>query len=490
LCHNSSLLNNWARAFISMRVQAGKGFPEFIMPNLFRKKPTGHRPTNWRDFQAQLQRKSKKRGNSRHAGIRIAVLLFLTVLVIYAMTSLFRHKSAEESPAAAQASVPSGPAFELNSKSDVLALFTKLGLNNLDGKRFELPLNHQILQVETSLHPGLQNYLLQKMDRKNSRFIGIVAMDANTGRILALAGFDREEAQANPCLRSEFPAASIFKIVTAAAAVDHCGLKENSKLHFNGYKHTLYKSQLKEKINRYTNTISFKNAFAQSVNPVFGKIGKLYLGGNQLKAFADAFGFNTLFNFELPHAPSHFKVEDRPYYWAELASGFNNDTTLSPLHGAVMASAVLNEGYPVTPSIVDRILDREGNIIYQGNPALGPQAMSAEASAVLRGLMETTISAGTGRKSFRGYRRDKTLSRLHIGGKTGSIDNRTHDQRFDWFVGFARERQGNAGLAVAVMVAHQDYIGIRATRYARMAMKYYFQNCLPAEEPELPSRES
>ena len=105
-------------------------------------------------------------------------------------------------------------------------------------------------------------------------------------------------------------------------------------MQFNGYKHTLYKSQLKERTNRYTNTISLKNAFAQSVNPVFGKIGKLRLGGTQLEKFADAFGFNTTINFELPLAPSHFKAEDIPYNWAELASGFNNDTTISPFHGA------------------------------------------------------------------------------------------------------------------------------------------------------------
>jgi membrane carboxypeptidase/penicillin-binding protein len=100
-------------------------------------------------------------------------------------------------------------------------------------------------------------------------------------------------------------------------------------------------------------------------------------------------------------------------------------------------------------------------------------------------MMETTITSGTARKAFRKYRQDKILSRLQIGGKTGSIDNASHDVRYDWFVGFGRERQGHGAVVVAVMVGHEKYIGIRATQYARMAMTYYFGN--PAGKGPLPS---
>ena len=445
---------------------------------------------DWRDFQAELKRKSRARNFWTCRSIRVMLLSLLAVATLWGLHALPWNKSPQKPTMVAEASLPPKPFLKLTSKKDIQRLFSLHGLKNLDAKTIELPVKQQLLQVETSLDTDLQNYLLKKMDRKNSRYIGIVVMEADTGRILALAGFDKVDSETNPCLRSEFPAASIFKIVTAAAAVDHCGLKANSKMYFNGYKHTLYKSQLKKKRNRYTTTVSFKNAFAQSVNPVFGKIGKLYLGAEQLEKFADAFGFNEPLEFELPNSPSYFQVKEKPYYWAELASGFNNDTTISPLHGAVMASAVLNDGRMVEPSIVDRIMGPEGETLYHWNPVLDRQAMSSDASNVLSQLMETTIRSGTSRKSFRGYRRDKTLSRLQIGGKTGSIGNRTHDQRFDWFVGFAREPQSEVKLAVAVMVAHQDYIGIRASRYARMAMKYYFQNCLVKTDQDQPDQDS
>ena len=102
--------------------------------------------------------------------------------------------------------------------------------------------------------------------------------------------------------------------------------------------------------------------------------------------------------------------------------------------------------------------------------------MSSKASKVLARLMETTLQSGTGRKAFHSRSRSRVLTELDIGCKTGSIDNLSHDVRFDWFVGFAKERNGSGGLVVAVLVAHEQYIGIRAAQYAKMAMTHYFEN--------------
>ena len=373
-------------------------------------------------------------------------------------------------------------ASNLITKKDAQLLLDHLDLNALGAKEMELSIKDHRFMVETSLEEDLQNHLLESMDRKNSRFIGIVVMNANSGQILALAGFDKLDPNSNPCLLSRFPAASIFKIVTAAAAVEHCGYQADTRLHFNGYKHTLYKSQLKDRINAYTNTLTFKDSFAQSVNPIFGKLGSLRLGKPILEQYAAAFGFNQPIDFELPIRPSHVAIDDKPYHWAEIASGFNNDTTLSPLHAAMMASAVVNEGRMKAPTIVERITDDSGRLIYRSQNAWQGRAMSSRAAVTLARLMETTVKSGTGRKAFRGANRDHVLSKLRIGGKTGSIYNRAHDARFDWFVGFAKEKRGPGQLAIAVVVAHEEYIGIRAARYARMAMAHYFNSHLANQQ--------
>ena len=61
-----------------------------------------------------------------------------------------------------------------------------------------------------------------------------------------------------------------------------------------------------------------------------------------------------------------------------------------------------------------------------------------------------------------------------MGGKTGSIFNKKHDLRYDWFVGFADLKNGDKKLALAVVVAHEEYIGIRAAAYGRMIIKKYY----------------
>lgn len=369
-------------------------------------------------------------------------------------------------------------------KQEVRRLLDQKEFNNLTTKAVDLPLEEKLLHVETSLDVGLQKYLLDQMDRKHARYIGIVVLEGDTGRTLAMAGFDKTGA-VNPCLLSEFPSASIFKIVTAASAVEQCGLTANTPVHFNGNKYTLYTRQLKNLIDKHTTTVSFAQSFAQSVNPVFGKIGESNLGKPMLEKYAGAFGFNHPLDFDLPLEPSRFRINDDPYHWAELASGLNRDTTISPLHGAVMVSAVLNNGRMVAPALVDRIVDDGGKELYRWQPSWERQAMSARSSAILSQLMHATIDSGTARNFFRGYRRDEVLSRLEIGGKTGSIDNATHDTRYDWFVGFAKENEGGRQVVVAVVVAHEKLIGTRAGQYARMAMQYYFRD-EPGEKQSSP----
>jgi membrane peptidoglycan carboxypeptidase len=108
----------------------------------------------------------------------------------------------------------------------------------------------------------------------------------------------------------------------------------------------------------------------------------------------------------------------------------------------VIVSAVVNGGKPVEPTLVDRITNDNGESVYRTEPQFLTAAVSPETADVLNQLMIATVTAGTAKKIFRGHSRSKVLSRLKLGGKTGSIYNRAHDARFDWFVGFATEKRG------------------------------------------------
>ncbi|MCP3952068.1 MAG: PbpA [Desulfobacterales bacterium] len=428
----------------------------------------------WRDYQDRLNRTAANRKRQGRL-LRIVLLLAGMACVGWAAVtgiSHFKDRSGDTDGKLLEAS-------PLPAQLDKLKLQSLLASGqflNLKEGRFYVTADNRRLRVDTSLDIKLQNFLQGKMNTAHARQIAMVVLAPNSGRVISMVGFDKKDPGANACLDNEIPAASVFKIVTAAAAMDVFDFNPDTVFLFNGAKHTLYKRQLKEKKNRYTNRITFIQSFAQSVNPVFGKLGAHHLGRDNLEKFSRAFGFNQQFGFEIPLAPSRFTVNDDPYHWAELASGFNRTTTISPLHGALMAAAIANSGQLVEPTIVDRVTDDQGQVVYTGTLKNLDQVISPDTSTALGRMMTATIRSGTCQKIFRGYRRDKVLSRLTIGGKSGSISNRKHDARYDWFVGFAKEKTGTGKIAIAVLVAHEKYIGLRAAYYARLAIKRYFSN--------------
>jgi peptidoglycan glycosyltransferase len=362
------------------------------------------------------------------------------------------------------------------AKQDVQGLLSGMNFLNLADNRIELRRGNACFTLQATLDAGLQQTLIPRLDRKNSRYIGIVAMEPADGRVLAMAGYDKSNPDGNPCLDNRFPAASIFKIITAAAAVEAGDLNPGAMLRFSGDKYTLYKSQINSKTSKNANQLSLKDSFAQSVNPVFGRLGANLLGKDVIEAYAEAFGFNREIDFELPLRPSRVELTDGAFELAEVASGYNRTTRISPLHGAAMAAAIVNQGRWVEPTIVDWISNEAGQTIYQSQATYRDRAIDRDTAKVLRQLMQATVQSGTAHKEFQKHQGDKVLSRLEIGGKTGSMGDGTGETRYDWFVGYAREPQRKKQLVVAVVVAHEGYIGTRAAAYAVMAMKEYFQD--------------
>ncbi len=390
-----------------------------------------------------------------------------------------------QTPAPPPASSVSLPETEaLLDKADIHDLMGAQSLPQILAGRFDVQFGDRRLMVESTIDPDLQDYLHQQLYRRTSRYIAIVVLDPHSGHVLALVDFAREGRTPHPSLSNQFPAASLFKIVTAAAALEKCGYASQTPLAYNGASHTLYKSQLKDVRNRYTRHTTLEKAFAGSVNPVFGKIGRHCLGPERLRRYADRFGFNQPIGFELDLPSSRTHIADDPYQWAEIASGFNQETIISPLHGAILAAVAPAEGRLVAPTIIRRIVDQDGRALYPPRPAATPRAVSPATARELTRLMRRTVSHGTARKIFRQRAKDKVLSRLVIGGKTGSIDTRDHGARYDWFVGFADGPDPEDAIAVSVLVAHEKYIGRRAGEYARRAMREYFRRRFEQREAD------
>ena len=441
-----------------------------------RKKRPPERIT-WLEYQEHLKRQIY-RGSRRRATFLKFMLIVLTVTAVgYGLMQgaviLTPHtQSPGVQPFGDRIGLASG-----NTKRNLVGSIDEKTFLNIREPTFTTQIEGKVYRVETSIDSRLQESLLSKVEemtakeRYRSRFIGIVIMQADTGRILSMVSFDKQNPTHNTCVNDQFPAASIFKIITAAAAIDAHGLTADSPISYNGQKHTLYRGQLKETIKRYSHTLSLEDSFAQSVNPVFGKLGAELLGKEKIEDYAGRFGFNKTIDFDILVEPSHIAVGEEPFHQAEIASGFNTQTTISPLHGAMIVATVVNDGQMKTPTIVDRIIGPQNRIVYERTDRPAHRVISERASKELHRMMQATVSAGTAHKLFKDIRRNAVLKDINIGGKTGSISN---NPRFDWFIGFAENPRTHHAITISVVVVHEQFIGERAGEYAKVAMETFF----------------
>lgn len=445
----------------------------------------------WKDYQSRLK-KSQKRKTSIKKWVKGCFLFIFLAVAVYGITgkplnsAVYIDTPQISSPnLTSSAATSSIPPYDIILKDDIQLILGKnleenpgeYWLNNIKDKNLDINFDGRKFHIDTTIEPYLQNFILNSMSRENARYIGIVAMNPLNGEILALAGYDRETPGSNPCTENIFPAASVFKIITAAAVVDKYGFNPESAIAFKGGKHTLYKYQLKKQAKR-VHYISLKDSFAQSVNPVFGKLGIHYLGKTDLEAYAKTFGFNRPINLEIPVEQSYIYISDQTFHLAEIASGFNRTTAISPIHGALITSAITSEtGKIFEPFLVKRMTDKSGRLLYQGCPSIMNQAVKPKTAKIVKRIMKETIKTGTCRKTFRRFEKDPVLSLLDIGGKTGTINSRKHEgRRFDWFVGFAGEKNGTEQIVLSVIVVHDKLIGIKARKYAKMIFKEYYRN--------------
>ncbi len=339
------------------------------------------------------------------------------------------------------------------------------------------------LNIKYTLQDEVQKESDMLLNRYRPDYAAIVMMDAKTGRILAMSTFEKANAQgANLALRATFPAASIFKVITASAAVDKAGVSPEHRIAFNGGNYTLYKKNvLSDKVNRWTRFITLKEAFARSINTAFGRLSLESLEPKDIADYASRFMFNE-------YIPADFSIEssqatvptEKGFALTEVASGFNRFNTLSPVHGAMIASTILNEGKMMVPYIVDSLQNANGEQIYKAQALERGQIIRPESAEKVRQMMEQTVLAGTSRKTFRKMIHDKKFREVEMGGKTGHFSGLNPKGRTDWFVGYATDGQDK--IAIAAITVNIRKWTVKSSALGEMMFRKYFKDKLDEKE--------
>jgi peptidoglycan glycosyltransferase len=334
-------------------------------------------------------------------------------------------------------------------------------------------------KVQTKIHYSfdlkLQKVMEDLFQSYGPDYGAFVAIDATTGRVLSMVSYSRNKIPpGNLALRATFPSASVFKVVTAAAAIESHKISAETIIPFNGRNHTLYRGQiLKSNITRWTRFITLKEAFARSINTVFGKIGAFTVGSDGLRQYADRFGFNRKIASDVPIQEGRALIPTDSWGLAETASGFTRDNTMSPLQGALIAASVANDGITMEPYVVESVNRMDGSLLYAVEPKVATVTMDPSTALQIKALMKETVLHGTSRSSFRGFFR-KDFSVLDVGGKTGSLTGLDPRGKYDWFIGYADS--GTRKIAVAALTISEKQWRVKSSYLARRAIESFFKD--------------
>lgn len=328
--------------------------------------------------------------------------------------------------------------------------------------------------AEYTIRPDLQAYLDDIYERYGPDYAAFFAMNADTGAVIAYADFFRhaeDDIHGHLALHALFPAASVFKMITAAAVLDMGVVQPDTVLPYNGKSTSLYKKQvLNHTEHQWTRRPTLAEAFGKSVNPVFARLGVYELGAEALGEYAHRFAFNRYDVLtDMPLDLGRSDIEDDEWVLAEVASGWTSRNTLSPAHGAMLASAIGSDGRIPVPYTVERLTNEYGWPVYVGEPKHLTSAIEPGTVEQMRTLMRDTVEHGSARRHFSGFDQEG----VEVGGKTGTLTGELPRGRNEWFVGYAT--RGDDRIAFASLTVSKEKWRVKPAYIARKFLEEYYE---------------
>ena len=327
-------------------------------------------------------------------------------------------------------------------------------------------------RVTLSLNEELQAQIFNLFRRFDPLYGVFAAMEPDTGRVVALVGY-RRGGESDPWLplKAIYPAASLIKVVTASAAIERGKVSPQDEISYRGGIYGITRGGIHVRDGRGGPKMTLEEAIARSANAVFGKVAVNHVGGPVLEEYLAKFGFGEKIPFDLPVEPSRAQVPRDEFELARTGAGFG-EVYVSPLHMAMIMSAIASGGAMPRPILIDRIEDRDGKPLYESSPMKWRDAVLPEtANAVVR-MMVKTVEIGTSHRTFGTPERTPLLNDMDVAAKTGTLSGWTPSVHFEWFAGVAPV--GSPRLALAALVVNDNRWKIKGSYVGKEAFNSYF----------------
>ena len=312
-----------------------------------------------------------------------------------------------------------GTAIVMNVKTGaILAMASKPDFDPNDPLDYSANLDYlnELVRAEPEL------YGIYKKDADGNEI-----KDENGNRILDeeadYSGYFRDIQWKNKAITELYYPGSVFKVITSAMGIDS-GLANTTFTCAGAYgvaKETYHCAGHKAH-----GTITLAEALRQSCNIYYIQLGQR-IGSQTFYDYFDAFGFTSRTGVDLPSETNFMQ-----YYKADqlgevqlASSAFGQAMAITPLQMCTAVAAAVNGGYLVTPHVVDKITDSNGNVIEEVGANVRRQVISASTSDAIRQIMEYEVGNGTGGGKY------AYVSGYRIGGKSGTSEQLNMDRRTD-----------------------------------------------------------
>lgn len=312
--------------------------------------------------------------------------------------------------------------------------------------------NNLVLTIDETVQSILEKYLAEGVDQFNVKNGAVaIMMDVDTGAILGLAStptydpndpftiYDQdlqaeidalsgdEQDQAfnaaqlkqwrNKAVSDTYIPGSVYKMCVYAMGLEEGVVTEQSTFTCDG---SIQVEGYEDPISCWKHTghglETFREGLYNSCNPWAIHVGQL-LGGQTFAKYREAFGFTESTGIDLPGeaVTIYHSVESLVNTPSDLAvESFGQNFTITPLHMITAACAIANGGYLVTPHVVDRVVDQDGNIVETADTSYRRQVVSQETCDTIISILQENVDHGTATGGYvAGYR---------ICGKTGTSE--------------------------------------------------------------------
>lgn len=329
------------------------------------------------------------------------------------------------------------------------------------------------LQFNYTIQAGLQKRVHDYLARNRVPYGVFVAIEPSTGRILGMTAY----SSVNPAWTKSsayglYPMASLFKIITASAALESRKITPESVIEFRGGSTSETPRYWEASPRGKNNRLDVTYAMGKSINPVYGRIASDIAGKTSVMDSVTRFGFNQELFPGNPAKPSQATAPQSNNDLMLMGAGLNHDVKISPLHAAVIMSAIANGGRMMVPTLTASITDDNGREKETFVPHELRRLVTLETASSLTKMLSSTVHTGTSRKAFHD-RRGRPLIDVSVAAKTGSINGSDPKGHYSWFAAFAPLQ--NPQIALVALVINPDKWKIKASQVGQQALEEFFE---------------